>query len=308
MNHALRSLHLLAAAPLLAGCVIGADKYPRPSELTPAWLVDRPRLLGVRAEPAEPRPGDVVTFEALFPDPTSTIATVIWIACPFDQAAGADAPASCNLDLSSIDFETASIEDLLAAGLIGLEPGFPPTYPVPLDLLDAVEDRTEGTYVTLQISGLPELEPGDTAVDFGEIEAGLKRLPISESETPNHNPELTSFAFDGVVLAPGSTIEVEADTEHSLSVTYADDAVEAYAYVNSDGVSESRVEEPYITWYATGGEVYDEVSLHPYAESRWIAGAPGEVGTLWAVVRDRRGGMSWLAQSYTVRDGVSGAE
>ena len=39
---------------LLPGCLT--------QSLSPAWLVDRTRRLAVRAEPTEPRPGDLVTF------------------------------------------------------------------------------------------------------------------------------------------------------------------------------------------------------------------------------------------------------
>ena len=34
------------ACLLLTGCVLNSDKYPRPRDLAPNWLVDRTRLLG----------------------------------------------------------------------------------------------------------------------------------------------------------------------------------------------------------------------------------------------------------------------
>ena len=66
---------------LSSGCVVG-EPLPTPRDLDQSWLVNKPRILAARSEPAEPKPGDTVTFEALFPDPTGEITTTLWVACP----------------------------------------------------------------------------------------------------------------------------------------------------------------------------------------------------------------------------------
>lgn len=284
-------------------CVIGSDKYPRPRDLPQSWLVDRPRLLAVRADPAEASPGETVTFSALLPDPTSTIATVLWLACPFVEDAESDAPPQCEID-TDLDLETASIEELAAAGLIGVEPGFPPTYTVPEDVLEGVEDPAEGSYVTIQVTGLPELSLDDTAIDFNAVEAGYKRLVVSEATTPNHNPDLAYFTVEGQRVSPGSMVELDPHQTYEIGVVLADDAVEDYQYVNSDGISEDRTEEPYVTWYATSGTIVQLWSLHPHLHTDWVSGGFATTGSWYAVVRDRRGGMAWLEQQWIVGRGL----
>ena len=57
---------------MLSGCLT--------QSLSPAWFIDRTRLLAVRAEPAEPRPGDLVTFTSLAVDPAQDL-LIVWTGC-----------------------------------------------------------------------------------------------------------------------------------------------------------------------------------------------------------------------------------
>lgn len=289
---------------LASGCVIGNDKYPRPSELSPAWLVDRLRLLGAAAEPPEARPGDTVTFRALVADPTGETSLVVWLACE-PTGTEADEFGCAGLDPSAIS-EDATVEELQAAGVIGVEPYWSPTWTVPDDILDELpdEDRSEGLSVLVQIAAFPEsaLESGDTAIDYDEVEVAFKRLVVSEALTPNENPALVGFTVDGAAVPDGAVVEVDAGQQYTLGVTYADGAAETYTYVNSDGIEETRTEEPYLAWYATAGTVVEPYTLWPYTSADWLAPDEiGESGTWWAVVRDRRGGMAWIGQSFTIR-------
>ena len=69
-------LRLLSASSTLALAGCGANG------LAQAWQLDRVRILGVRATPAEPRPGDRVTFESLVYTPAETqLGGVLWFAC-----------------------------------------------------------------------------------------------------------------------------------------------------------------------------------------------------------------------------------
>lgn len=300
----------LLLLPLLASCVIGGDKWPRPRDLSPTWLVDRPRLLAVRAEPPEIRPGETSTFEALLPTPGIDEELVrVWFACPLlDDEAG----YGCFLDLADLDLEATDPTALFDLGLIGIEPGLPPTYTAPDDLLDGLADeaeRREGATVLVQVSALPpELAEGvDTAVDFAEIEAGYKRLVVSEATTPNHNPVISGFTVDDNTVAPGALVHLEPNQSYQLGIELQEGAVEQYEYLNSEGVVELRVEEPYATWYATDGEVTESYTLHPYTTSTWISpSGSGRTGTWYVVVRDRRGGMTWWVQDWSV-DAASGA-
>ena len=291
---------------LVAGCVIGGDKYPRPRDLSPAWLVDRPRVLAVVAEPPEIRPGQRASFSAVVPTPGDTSTWVkIWLACPVDDGG---IGFGCVTDFSALDLETATPEQLAELGFVGIEPGLPPAYVAPVDLLDGLdpEERAEGRYVNVQVTALPEAVVDDpdalAELDFNAIEAAYNRLVVSEAATPNHHPQFDRFLVDRLVVPVGVAVEVDAGQTYDLGVTLRDGAREQYQFINADGVVEERVEEPYVTWYTTDGEMLESYTLYPYLEASWTAPeAGGTTGTWYAVLRDRRGGQAVFEQAFVVR-------
>ncbi|MCB9777401.1 MAG: hypothetical protein H6742_02420 [Alphaproteobacteria bacterium] len=280
--------------------------------LAQAWQLDRLRILGVRATPAEPRPGEAVSFEALYYLPgDDELELSVWIAC---LPEGAD-DFGCQVDPELLgeltsggvedltpDEQAALFEDLVDAGLVGAEPFVPPVWVTPLDALDGLDDqeRLEGVSAVVNITAIPK---GATTQD--DIELAYKRLPISEATTPNHNPELTGFVVDGVEVAPGSTIPWTWGRDLDIIPVLPDDSIETYTYTADDGTVEERVEEQFITWYTEAGSFDQEYSLYPTVDVVWSPPAPPGLWSLWpgadasqeveiiGVVRDRRGGMAW---------------
>ena len=52
------------------------------SEMAEEWQLDRLRILGAQATPAEPAPGETVTFESLvFVPEESELESLLWMAC-----------------------------------------------------------------------------------------------------------------------------------------------------------------------------------------------------------------------------------
>jgi hypothetical protein len=292
---------------LVAGCAIGDKQFKKPEDLSPAWLVDKPRVLAIVAEPPEVAPGEIARFQALIVDPSEAPRAVVWFAC--EPASSSDLGFGCAID-PSIDFADATVDELIEAGLIGFEPTLPPVYTPRADLLDdlAPEDRAEGKYVTIQVAAFPadalagagDTDEPATGLDFNAVEVAYKRLVVSESATPNQNPALGRFVVDDLPVPADAVVQVDPSEPYELSFELPDTSVEAYTYVNTAGEAEDRVEEPYASWYASGGEVEEEATLPPYWASTWIAPESGE-GTWWVVVRDRRGGMAWRAQPWAVR-------
>lgn len=287
---------------LLAGCVINGDKYPRPRDLTPNWLVDRTRILGISAEPPEAGPGAPVTFSALIGNATGEDPelAVVWLACPVDDEGNG---FGCATDLGAIDLEDPDPDALAELGLIGFQPFFEPSYTVPPEILDGLDDRQrlEGRYVLIQLLALPlaTIEDPVGEIDFAEVESAYKRLIVSEAPTPNHNPEILGFTVDGAAVPPGVVVYVEPEQSYAIGVDVPESAVETYEYLPTDGPAETRVEEPYASWYSTDGEIGEEVTLWPYLEADWTAPVDrGTTGTWHAVVRDRRGGMAWFSQAW----------
>ena len=306
-----RRLPIALVCALATSCVIGNDKYPRPRDLSPTWLVDRTRVLSVVAEPPEIRPGERATFSALLatPDadqPEDGGLSKLWLACPVDDAGNG---FGCVVDFDSLDIEELGPDELAELGFIGFEPGLPPAYTAPADLLDDLdeEERVEGSYVNVQLTALPdELLAGTSSdapeLDFNEVEVAYKRLVVSEARTPNHNPSIATFVVDRLEVPADAVVQVDPKQEYDLGIQLPDGTRELYEFVTSSGEVEERVEEPYASWYSTGGEVQEEVTLYPYLESTWASPeTSGEEGTWYVVLRDRRGGMAWWTQRWVVR-------
>lgn len=299
----------------LTACVIGGDKYPRPRDLADAWQVDRTRVLAVVAEPPEVRPGETATFSALIAHAAGEAPDlgVLWIACPVE---GDGSGFGCATDLGSVDLSgTPTPDELAELGVVGFEPGFPPVYAAPADLLEPLpaEERLEGTYVLVQVTAFPldQLDEPVDEIDFGEVEAAYKRLVVSEAPTPNANPVIAAGTVDGTAVPPGALVHVDADQVYDVSLELGLGARERYEYVNRDGETEDRVEEPYISWFVSGtdadasgdpgGELLEAVTLWPYLDASWLSPAErGSTGTWFAVLRDRRGGMAWWRQDWVV--------
>jgi hypothetical protein len=302
---------LLAALPL-GGC--GS------TGLAQSWQLDRIRILGVRATPAEPQPGDRVAFESLVYAPADTpLGGVLWFACLPESADD----FGCELDPSIASLFSEDLEDLSAeeqaelyaqaveAGFVGFEPLLPPSWVAPLDALDGLDEaaQVEGVSAIVNLTAFPEADDPD-----GELtEIAYKRLPISIADTPNQNPDLLGFEIykdpvykDGtfvrgtLVEHTGTAFEAERGTEYQLVPVLADDAIETYTYTDDDGQSEDRTEQPFVTWYTEGGSFLQDFSLHPHTSTAWTAPSSSFEGVVVAVLRDRRGGMGWSSLQVVV--------
>jgi len=297
-----RTPFLLPGALLSAGCLT--------SELSESWVVDRLRVLAVRPEPAEPAPGDTVTFEALVVSPDAPVELLLWLGCLADEAG----VLGCELDpavleqIAELDPEDMSPEELAAlyeklsaAGLIGAEPWLPPSYTVPEDLLDGLDEaaRNEGLSLFVQVTAIPE-----GAQDESDAELAYKRVPISGAVTPNHNPEIASLTWDGVEILPGVVVEVDAGQRYTVEPILAEGAVEDYRYLDSEGRWEDRTEEPYFSIFVQEGSLDASNTLYPWSDFTWTAPRRPEATeqTIWILVQDRRGGMAWWTQPIYVRE------
>jgi hypothetical protein len=293
--------HPGALAPLFALALLGCQRV----ELSSSWTIDRLRILAVKAEPAEPAPGDTVAFEALVISPQAPLQIVLWLACPADIAG----VMGCELDpavleqLAGLDPESMTPEELAElyatlteAGLMGVEPYLPPTWTVPDDILDGLTEaeRNEGITLFTQISAIPEGAEGDA-----EIELAYKRVPISQAVTPNHNPAIDHLQIDGALVEPGVTLELDPGQAYEIEPVLADDAVETYRYLTLDGTWEDREEEPYFSIFVQEGELDAANTLFPYSSFTWTTPEVPTTAeqTLWIVVQDRRGGMNWWSQA-----------
>ncbi len=293
-------------APLIA-LLLGCDGLG----LSQSYQIDRLRILAVAAEPAEPQPGDQVTFTSLVVSPVAPVALTTWFTCTDAGSYGCspdeDLLASLQ-DTSDLtpDELAALYAELQAAGLIGAEPFLSPAWTVPDDYLDALTDdeKLEGTTAIVTLTAIPTVEGDtgtlDTAIE--DIEVAYKRVPVSLATTPNHNPTVLGLTIDDVAITPGATVTLTRGQTYAISCELADDALEDYVYVNDTGVSEDRTEEPYFSWYLQEGSFDQSNTLWPYTAVDYTVAADATLTeqSLWVVVRDRRGGMAWIEQKLVV--------
>jgi hypothetical protein len=291
---------LLPALVLLSACVIQSDRYPRPRDLEPSWLANRPRLLAIRADPPDVRPGETTRLSALFVDPDGDLAATAWIGCTDAETTS----FGCTPDPAIFDPE-ATPEEVAAAGLFGFEPGLPPLLTVPDDYLDGLDVRQaeRGRPFTATALGIPaaffEADPADD-LDFGTLRVGFKRVMVTTREPPNENPGIVGLRVDGADA--GAVVDVEPGATLTLELQLSRLALERYDYLTVDGAIEERVEQPFVEWYASSGALDRTVSIHPFLTSRWRAPeTPDLEGAWWVVVKDRRGGISWHVQPWRTR-------
>ena len=258
-------------------------------QLSEQWQLDRTRVLAAKAEPAEARPGDTVQFQSLVfsPDP---VEGVIWFACLPENSTG----FGCNIDpelLSGIDDqESLDFSQLIEAGFAGFEPQFPASWAVPTTALDSLneEDRQEGVSALTTLSVLME-----GASDQSDVSLAFKRFPISESLTPNHNPDILHIEIDDTAYGSNELFQAIPGEPYTLNPVLSDISIESYNFLTRDGEVEERVEEPYFLWFTEGGSFGQYFSLYPYSSVTWTAPSTNFSGRIITVMRDRRGGISW---------------
>ncbi|MEZ4470348.1 MAG: hypothetical protein R3F60_06020 [bacterium] len=265
---------MLALLALAAGCAPAFEDDP--------GRVDAPRVLAVRAEPAERAPGEPVTLTALVAAPAGEAADaprLAWCATPRPIAEGRVAAEPC-LDGSALADGPPTTVPTDACARFGSEPApAPDRSPRPAD-----PDATGGYYQPVQVA----LADEPAAVGRVRLRCALAAAPAPVAarfarEAPrNENP----------VLAAAPLAEV--DGAWALAATA--DAPEGYLRYDrarADLVAATEIHEA--TWYATAGEltVADAAAGAHHARFRPADGP----ATVWLVLRDDRGGVAWVSWS-----------
>ena len=268
-------------------------------QMAQAWQLDRLRVLATQSTPAEASPGDTVAFESLIYQPRGeSLEGVVWFGCLNESATS----FGCTVDPELLDGlsepptdpieQLAWFTELQEAGLLGFEPALPPSWTIPSDALDTLEDadKTEGVSAFLNLTAIPTDAENDE-----DIEVAFKRYPISLNPEPNENPLLSYLLVNGTEYSPDEVPKITVGGTLEFDVEFEAGSVQEYTYINPDtGVSEIRTETPYLSWYAESGRFSNTVSLLPYTSVEWTAPAIPTRSEVIVTVRDRRGGMDWI--------------
>lgn len=134
--------------------------------------------------------------------------------------------------------------------------------------------------------------------------------PVTAPCPANRNPAMTGVRLtvagaDAGVLAPGTTLARE--TEYGLRPELSQDAQEEYCTVDLRGnLIQLREQAHYAFFTGPGGEFDRDTADEPLdggappdGLSRFIPHA--DAGIVWIVVRDGRGGESWLTLPWTAK-------
>ncbi|MBK7865422.1 MAG: hypothetical protein IPJ65_43860 [Archangiaceae bacterium] len=314
------------AALVVVGLLAACDQ-----QWKPASVVESLRVIGVQAEPPEVRPGETARLSALLLDPARAGQkdTVLWLSCePDPYGAGRGA---CG-DLDQLRDPSALLDEgRLPAGihLIGIDgqAGYSASASL-FDVLDAGDPRrlagTVGTVMSFAIAAdVPftarqeELQPIFQKVQSKEIASQLTLFRVRVSETPeaarNHNPVVDDLTVNGEKVPAGATALIWPRVDNAIALTAHD--FEEFEVTTPNG-TEHQTERIVVSWYTSAGRfTQDRISIGSDVKAA-LTGPGDELngndpipenrrGSLWAVIRDSRGGQSWREYKWFACDATA---
>jgi hypothetical protein len=311
---------LLAA--LLGACSDDYDPYNE---------VDGFRLLAIAADRPALLPGASTELSALLSVDPDT-ATYHWSWCPL--TAGPERGYECAITREQLQ---AAADDALGSGVIevpALDLGSEPTatfaHDLPAEFFPAVceflrsGDIPDEAEIPACARSFPltirlEVEAG------GEVRVGLKTIEIladDDGQTPNQNPAIgaavalhPTWPDVEIALADDGSTALEREVEYILRLDISASASETYSAVPlTGGPPESQREDLLVTWFVEAGAtdvmrtafLDGEISLDQASENLWTTPSSAELGAsttrLYFVIRDNRGGTSWMTRTLGLED------
>ncbi len=294
-------------------------------QFTPETLVDSLKVLAITADPPEVAPGQSASLGIVELDPSRPggVTTVVWVGCEPDPI---DFNRSACNDTSALLQPTAFADFPPGVRILGF--GTKAGYASAPTLFDGVDagdpvrfNGTSGPALAVVIgeqinptSSNAELRDLFTRIEKKQVQSvfALTRVTVSEKPQKNQNPGLLGLSVDGVALPTNAKLQVHAGQTVTLEPLVAPDAKETWVLELPTG-NLPQTETLVTSWYSTAGRFsVPRVDL----DSGTITGftAPGSpqiaddpvpdkrTGTLWAVLRDGRGGLSQQSVGFYVCD------
>jgi len=273
-------------------------------------LVTTPRILAIKAEPADAKPNTAATYTALVasPDAAGDAASIVWRFCiaPKPLTENNSVSSECLDDASLVAAGTGSAvtakTPAKACAFFG--PDTPPGGFRPRDA-----DVTGGYYQPLRADGadIP------TVFYLARILCNLADAPVdvatefAKTYTPNQNPHLGPLVarVEGA-LSPLDAIPAGARVE--LEASWPAEDAETYAYFDrASQTLVSKRESMRVAWFAsdgtfdTGSTGRAEDDFASDVQNGWVAPPRAGAVRLWLVLRDSRGGTEFAIHDVTVR-------
>jgi len=295
------AVSLVTMCLVVAGCL--------PAEAERESLVTGPRILAVRSEPPESKPGASVAYEALVVTPDGDLqgTAVGWAFC------AAPKPLTENGSVS-----TACLGDAVRP-IVGASVTVTATTPTdtcslfgpetpPGDFRPRDPDATGGFYQPIRVEAT-----GQTAFVLGRITCNLPNPPLdvavefAERRAPNRNPTLVPLrAF--VNGAPTSLDALPVGGDVRFEVGWSADDAEVYpAFDPKMQALVDQREALRVSWYATAGSFESDVAgrssedLATTVSNGWRTPDEASRVFLWVVLRDGRGGTDFARYTLDVK-------
>ncbi|MGZ3474388.1 MAG: hypothetical protein ACXWUG_08865 [Polyangiales bacterium] len=266
---------MMIASGCLALAACGGD-------FDPGSRVTKLRLLAVQATPTFAQPGEDVKLEALAVDPRSR--TISW------------GFATC------VDPASSGVKDCIdvATPIVAGSPTFSTRVPTnATSMVGVVVVACPGTITAGNTQGVPIACVAEgRALRLDEFEIGVKRIFVSKER--NANPTIKGVSFDGAPWPETETREVDACATDGNRIDRCDDSEEHAIGVSTDVETN---EQTVVEYYATEGIFEHDVRIASAPQTKWAARtqSSGSTVTLFMVVRDSRGGVSWTTRQVHVR-------
>ncbi len=304
MERASTASWIVAAALAVSSCT--------PS-MSPQSLVDKFRVIAIRATPASGTPGQEVLAEALLSDTRQGVppSFVVWAACfPLPGQSGRQCMEG-----------SASPDDPLGQWVfLGIESSATFTLPQ----LAEDEDTKEVFLVFAACAGLPVVPdcecPGPDCdacmsqfdmfdmCEDGEDAIAYKSIKVVRDEASgNRNPAIVQVLRDGEPWEPDDVPLLACPEEGcepwTLGVEVTPESAETFTVVRFDE-EVTYTEEPYVSWFATSGsfdsdrtDVGDEAP--GVATVEFVPDTEDFTIKFYFVVYDGRGGVDWEERQVT---------
>jgi len=319
-------------AGLLAACLPSFDDDPS--------RVDAPRVLAVRAIPAEATPGQAVTLSVLVasrapaPPPAWALCTArrpLTELGPVAQSCIDRFPSGPELLPLGTGFDATAT---LAADVCQrFGPLTPPADASGIAARPADPDPTGGFHQPVVVGGPAEKALGSIRLACGAVGApNAEMARLAREYRPNENPVIEALEIDGrpaadVPIRPGARVVLRARwarcpgapvcgdglcTSGENGTTCASDCgpsargcTGAEVYVAIDAATRAvtaRRETIQVAWYATDGRfaASQTAANGDAAEGVWTAPTVPGSVRAWAVARDDRGGVGWIEVALRV--------
>lgn len=267
-------------------------------DFDPASRVVNLRILAVQADKPFAQPGEEVTLTALYHDPEAR--ALSWAFGPCESAASSSALACAQ----SLAFSSLTLGDAPSH-----------TFQVPSraegasflagNALGMVVVACPGTLAGGTTSGIPLrcLDHDGNALGLNEFELGIKRIFVHE-ERIHRNPQIEMILWNGERWPEGEEREARCENDGKkckkvvLELRARDSEERA-----TDAEGQPVVEHKVVQFYATGGTFEDDVRAIEEPDTTWRPRLEdrGERLTMWIVLRDDRGGVSWSERHVRVR-------